>query len=273
MSRICNTYTSNLSITQYRHRSLISRKTSSWLNGCSGWRRDVWRVSEGCRIQNASTNSTFPRWSDTFSVLLSLRCTSCSTVNWTCLWTGSLNRPLQVTSAGTTSRSVNHVFILSGGRRIFLHVRLDRGIDCLHTSPKLRQCPVSRTAWMPAGAPFSLTLLDPAPLIGFTYVIGFGAQVLLFIPVNLIWFDVKVIKLCCLKYTVLSRFISMTEDCNNITELWWKTSSRSKDRKLNQPERIRWIHLPIVRMLFQNLFLTLKIPRRIIVIVIIYRYR
>ncbi len=38
------------------------------------------RVSEGYRTENASTNSNVPRWSDTFSVLLSSRCTSSSTV-------------------------------------------------------------------------------------------------------------------------------------------------------------------------------------------------
>ncbi len=93
------------------------------------------------------------------------------------------NPQLQVTSAGTTSRSVNHVFILTGGKRLLLFVRLDRGIDCLHTSLKLRQCPASRIAWMPFGAPFSLTLVDLIPLIVLMLMV-FGAQVLLFRPVN-----------------------------------------------------------------------------------------
>ncbi len=35
----------------------------------------------------------------------------------------------------------------------------------LHISLKLRQCPASRIAWMPTGAPFSLTLFDLIPLI------------------------------------------------------------------------------------------------------------
>ncbi len=45
-----------------------------------------------------------------------------------------LNRDLQVTSKGTHSRFVNHVFILPGGNRFLLYVWPDRGIDCLHTS-------------------------------------------------------------------------------------------------------------------------------------------
>ncbi len=97
-------------------------------------------------------------------MLLSSRCTSCSTVTSTCLWS-SLNRQLQVTSTGTTSRSVNHVCIKPGGKQLLLYVRPDRGIDCLHTSPKLRQCPVSRTTWMPTCTPFFLTLFDPIPFI------------------------------------------------------------------------------------------------------------
>ncbi len=104
-------------------------------------------------------------WSATFSVLLSSRCTSCSTVTWTCLWMSSLNRQLQVTSAGTTSSSVNHVIILPSGTRISLYVRPGRGVDCFNTSLKLRQCPVSRTAWMPTDSPSSLSLFHPSPLI------------------------------------------------------------------------------------------------------------
>ncbi len=34
-----------------------------------------------------------------------------------------------------------------------------------HTSSKLRQCPVSRTAWMPTGAPLDLALVNPTPRI------------------------------------------------------------------------------------------------------------
>ncbi len=74
-----------------------------------------------------------------------------------------LNRQLQVTSESTTSKSVNHVFISSGGQRLLLYVRPDRGVDYLYTSLKIRQCPVSRIAWMPTGAPSSLTLFDPTP--------------------------------------------------------------------------------------------------------------
>ncbi len=70
-------------------------------------------------------------------------------------------RQLQVTSEGKTERFVNHVFILQGGKRLLLYVRPDRGIDGYHTSLKLRQCPVSRIAWMPTGAPSALTLFDP----------------------------------------------------------------------------------------------------------------
>ncbi len=87
-----------------------------------------------------------PRWSDTFSVLLSSRCTSCSMVTWTCLRRSSLNHQLLVTSEGTTSRSINHGFTLPGGKRLLRFVRPDRGIDCLYTLPKLRQCPASGIA-------------------------------------------------------------------------------------------------------------------------------
>ncbi len=144
------------------------------------------RVSEAYRIQNASKNSNSSQWSDTFSVLLSPRCTSCYTATWTCLRRSSLNRWLQVTSEGTISRSVNYVLTLPGGKRLLQFVRPDSGKDCLHTSLRLRQCPASRIAWMPTGAPFSLTLCDLIPLIVLMLMV-FGAQVLLFRPKN--WFD------------------------------------------------------------------------------------
>ncbi len=107
-------------------------------------------VSEGQRSQHASTNSNFPRWSDTFSVLLASRCTSYSTVKWTCLRRSSMNRQLHVTSEGTTSRCFYLVFILSGGKRLLLFVRQKRGI---------------RITWMPTGAPSSLRLFDTIPFI------------------------------------------------------------------------------------------------------------
>ncbi len=77
----------------------------------------------------------------------------------------SLNHQLQVTSEGTTLRSVNHVFILPDGKRLLLFVRPDSGIDRHHTSLKLRQCPISRIAWMPTGAPSSLTLFHTTPFL------------------------------------------------------------------------------------------------------------
>ncbi len=75
-------------------------------------------------------------------------------------------------------------FHLARRKRLLLFVRPDRGIDCLHTSPKLRQCPASRIAWMPIGAPSSLTLFTSFTRC--SYVNDFGAQLLLFRPVNLI---------------------------------------------------------------------------------------
>ncbi len=56
-------------------------------------------------------------------------------------------------------------FILPGGKWLSLFVRSGRGIDCPHTQLKLRRCPASRIAWMPNGAPFSLTLFDPTSFI------------------------------------------------------------------------------------------------------------
>ncbi len=50
------------------------------------------------------------------------------------------------------------IFTLPGETWLLLNVRLDGGIDCL-------QCLVSRVAWMPTCAPFSLTLVDPTPFI------------------------------------------------------------------------------------------------------------
>ncbi len=72
-----------------------------------------------------------------------------------------LNRQLQVNSEGTTSRSVNRVFILPDRKRLLLYLRPDRGIDCLHTSLNLRQCPISRITGMSTDAPSSVTLFDP----------------------------------------------------------------------------------------------------------------
>ncbi len=63
-----------------------------------------------------------------------------------------MNGQLQVTSDGTTSRSVNHGFILPGEKRLLLYIRPYLGIDCLHSTLKLRQCPFTRIAWMPTGA-------------------------------------------------------------------------------------------------------------------------
>ncbi len=65
----------------------------------------------------SKTNLNFPRWSDTFSVLLSSRCTGYSIVTWTCLWRRSLVRQLQVTSEGTILRFINHFFISPSGKR------------------------------------------------------------------------------------------------------------------------------------------------------------
>ncbi len=76
-----------------------------------------------------------------------------------------MNRQLQVTPEGTTPKSVDHVFILPGGKRLLLYVRPDRGIDCLHTSVKLRYGLITRIAWMPHVAPSSLTLFDPSLFI------------------------------------------------------------------------------------------------------------
>ncbi len=74
-------------------------------------------------------------------------------------------RQLQVTFEETTSRSGNHVFILPGGKWLLMYVPPDRGIDCLYTLLKLKQCPVLRTAWMPTGAPYSRMLFDPTSFI------------------------------------------------------------------------------------------------------------
>ncbi len=71
-----------------------------------------------------------------------------------------MKRQLQVTSEGTNSRSVNHVFGLPGGKRHLRDVLLGRGIDCLHTSLKLPQCPLSGAIRMSTGTPSSPTLFD-----------------------------------------------------------------------------------------------------------------
>ncbi len=54
------------------------------------------------------------------------------------------------TQGQTTSTTF---FILPGGKRLLLYVRPGPGLDCFHTSPKLRQCPISR---MPTDALSSL---------------------------------------------------------------------------------------------------------------------
>ncbi len=59
---------------------LSPEKTISWLNKCDGYRREEWRVSDGFRIPKVSTHLNFPRGSETFSVLLTSRCTAFYTV-------------------------------------------------------------------------------------------------------------------------------------------------------------------------------------------------
>ncbi len=88
------------------------------------------------------------------------------------LFHGYLNLPVEFFESQSAGNLRGHNvkvrqprFSLPGGRRLLLYVRTDRGIDCLHIWPKLGQCPVSRTTWMPTGAPFSLKLPDPTPHI------------------------------------------------------------------------------------------------------------
>ncbi len=77
----------------------------------------------------------------------------------------SMNTQLQLTSDGTTSKSVNPNFILSDGNRLLLYVRPDDGKDCLHKSMKLREGPIFIIDWTPSGASSSLKWFDLSPFI------------------------------------------------------------------------------------------------------------
>ncbi len=71
---------------------------------------NVWRVSEGCSIQHASTGFNFPRRRGKSSVLPWPWCTGHWTASWICLRRSFPKCPLPIFSKGTASRSVSRIF-------------------------------------------------------------------------------------------------------------------------------------------------------------------